>query len=143
MNSPREEFLSRVDHKSTGRDHGAFRVPTRRDRTMSGTWRELADGRLLIHDFGGETTDNILAAIGLEIGDLFPERTDHQARPERRPFPALDVLRAVAFEAIVVRCAASAIRSGAALTRIDDERLTIAVSRLQSAADLAGGARHG
>lgn len=142
MTSPREEFLSRVDHKSTGRDHGAFRVPTRRDRTMSGTWRELADGRLLVFDHGGESVDNILAAIGLEIGDLFPERSSHQARPERRPFPALDVLRAVAFEAIVVRVAASAVRSGVPLTPTDDERLAVAVGRLQSAVDLAGGVRH-
>ena len=59
--SPRDKFLSLVDHKTTGRDHGVFRVPTRRDRTMSGTWRELDDGRLLIHDFGGEPTQNTVA----------------------------------------------------------------------------------
>lgn len=141
--TPRDKFLNLVDHKTTGRDHGMFRVPTRADKTMSGTWRELGDGRLLVHDFGGDSVDSILGAIGLEIGDLFPERAEHQVKPERRAFPALDVLRAIAFEACVVLTAAAAVREGKPLTRVDDERLALACGRLQSAVDAAGGARHG
>lgn len=140
--TPREKFLSLVDHKATGRDHGMFRVPTRRDRTMSGTWRELADGRLLIHDFGGESVDNILGAIGLQIGDLFPDRLDDHRPRERRPFPAADVLRAIGFEALVVMTAAASVRNGDPLTRTDHDRLGVAVGRIQQALNLAG-VRHG
>ena len=140
--SPRDKFLSLVDHKTTGRDHGMFRVPTRRDRTMSGTWRELDDGRLLIHDFGGEPTQNILASLGLSIEDLFPERVDGHLPRERRSFPAADVLRALAFEALVVLAAAAAIRSSAALSSADRDRLAVAVGRIQTGLNLAG-VRHG
>lgn len=140
--SPRDKFLSLVDHKTTGRDHGMFRVPTRRDRTMSGTWRELDDGRLLIHDFGGEPTQNILAAVGLSIEDLFTERVDGHLPRERRPFPAADVLRALAFEALVILAAAAAIRSSAALSGADRDRLAVAVGRIQTGLNLAG-VRHG
>ena len=140
--SPRDKFLSLVDHKTIGRDHGMFRIPTRRDKTMSGTWRELGDGRLLIHDFGGEPTPNILAAIGLSIEDLFPERLDGHLPRERRPFPAADVLRALAFEALVILAAAAAIRSSAALTGADRDRLAVAVGRIQTGLNLAG-VRHG
>ena len=138
MSAPVDIFLSLVEHKRTGRDHGLFRVPTRDDKRMSGTWRELSDGRLLIHDFGGHSTIDILAAIGLDVTDLFPERTTHQPRPERRPFPASDVLRAVAFEAVVVKCAAARIRIGEPLIRQDHERLGLAVERLRNAVDAAG-----
>jgi len=140
--SPRDKFLSLVDHKTTGRDHGVFRVPTRRDRTMSGTWRELDDGRLLIHDFGGEPTQNILASLGLSIEDLFPERVDGHLLRERRPFPAADVLRALAFEALVILAAAAAIRSSAALSGADRDRLAVAVGRIHTGLSLAG-VRHG
>ncbi len=138
----REKFLALVDHKTTGRDHGMFRVPTRRDKNMSGTWRELPDGRLLIHDFGGESVDTILAAIGLTLSDLFPERIDDYQPKERRPFPAADVLRAVGFEALVVLMAATSIRKGEPLSRQDNDRLLVSVQRLQSALTLAG-VRHG
>jgi hypothetical protein len=140
--TPREKFLSLVDHKATGRDHGMFRVPTRRDRTMSGTWRELADGRLLIHDFGGESVDNILGAIGLQIGDLFPDRLDDHRPRERRPFPAADVLRAIGFELTVALFAVQAVCSGRPLSDADHERLRTAYTRIQQAVNLAG-VRHG
>lgn len=140
--TPREKFLSLVDHKATGRDHGMFRVPTRRDRTMSGTWRELADGRLLIHDFGGESVDNILGAIGLQIGDLFPDRLDDHRPRERRPFPAADVLRAIGFELTVALFAVQAVCNGRPLSDADQERLRTAYTRIQKALNLAG-VRHG
>ena len=43
--TPLEKFTSRVDHKFTGQDHGIFRVPTRNDRRMSGTFKVEDDGR--------------------------------------------------------------------------------------------------
>lgn len=105
------------------------------------TIRLLDDGRILLHDFGGDSAAEILDSLGLDWGALFPPDAKHQVKPERRPFPALDILRAVAFEALVVMAAASAIRRGDPLTRVDDDRLAEACGRLQSAVDIAGG-RH-
>ncbi len=41
-----EKFLSRVEHKQTGSGRWQFRVPTRKDRHMSGALREPEDGRI-------------------------------------------------------------------------------------------------
>lgn len=138
--SARDKFLALVDHKITGRDHGLFRVPTREDRTMSGTWRELDDGRLLIHDHGGDNVHEIVAAVGLELSDLFPPSpAGHRpGKPERRPFPAVDVLRCVAFETLVVSAAAAALLAGEPFGPAERERLILAASRIQGALSAAG-----
>jgi hypothetical protein len=82
----------------------------------------------------------IVAAVGLQISDLFPPRpAGHRHAPERRPFPASDCLRAVAFEALVVSATAVAMLAG---EPFDRERLILATSRIQSALS-ASGANHG
>lgn len=137
-----DNLLSRLERvKRTGPSSWIASCPTRDDKHPSMTIRALDDGRILLHDFGGDSAAEILDALGLDWSALFPPDTKHQAKPERRPFPAMDVLRAVAFEALVVLAAASAVREGRPLTRVDDERLALACGRLQSAVDVAGG-RH-
>lgn len=138
MTTPLERFLALVKHRRTGPDHGVFHVPTRKDRHPSGTWRELPDGRLLIWDHGGGSIEEILGAIGLELADLFPKEPEFQSRPERRPFNPADVLRAIAFEALVVLAVAGRLSQGEALPQGDRDRLTLAVSRLQAATRGAG-----
>ena len=133
--SPRDKFLALVDHRTTGRDHGDFRLPTRDDRNMSGTWRECDDGRLLIHDHGGDSAQEILAAVGLRMEDLYPEPITGRARPERRPFPAADCLRAVTFETAVVLATAAAMLAG---EPVDRERLALAAERINGALTAAG-----
>lgn len=140
-----DALLSRLDRvKRTGPNTWLASCPTRDDKHPSMTIRELDDGRILIHDFGGDSPAEILAAIGLTFDALFPEpiRTMTAGKPERRPFPAADVLRAIAFEALVVGVAASAMLAGEPLNTVDRERLMLAVSRIQAALD-AGGLNHG
>lgn len=139
MSTPAEKFLSRVDGvKQTGPGRWIFRVPTRKDKRPSGSARELDDGRLLIHDFAGDSVPDMLAAIGLEMSDLFPEQMDSGKRPERRPFPAMDALRCVAFECLVVTAAAAALATGQPLSSVDRERLLVAAERIRGAANGAG-----
>lgn len=137
--TPAEKFLSRVEGvRQTGPGRWIFRVPTRKDKRASGSARELDDGRLLIHDFAGESAESILAAIGLEMLDLFPELLIDHGKRERRPFLATDALRCVAFEALVVAAAAAAMATGEPLSSVDRERLMVAAERLTSAATKAG-----
>lgn len=75
------------------------------DKSPSLTIRETGDGRVLVHCFGGCSVEEVLAAVGLTFADLFPPRETHHSKPERRPFPAADVLRAIGFESIVVAAA--------------------------------------
>lgn len=49
------------------------RCPAHEDRSPSLAIRELPDGRILLHDFGGCDTEAILEALQLQFSDLFPE----------------------------------------------------------------------
>ncbi len=136
-----ETFLSRVRHKRTGPNTYVFHSPTRADKHPSGTLRVLDDGRVLICDHGGDSTAEILAAVGLTFADLYPERLGsdrYVIKGERRPFPAADVLRAVAFEAFVIATIGAAIHSGKPVSQQDRERLMIAVGRVQAALTAGG-----
>ena len=137
MSTPAEIFLSRVEGvRQTGPGRWIFRVPTRNDKRPSGSVRELDDGRLLIHDFAGDSVQNILAAIGLDMSDLYPEKLS-DGKAERRPFGALEALRCVSFEALVVAAAANALAAGKALSEIDRGRIVLAAERLIHAAEVA------
>lgn len=134
-----ETFLSRVEGvRQTGPGRWVFRVPTRKDKRPSGSARELEDGRLLIHDFGGDSAADILAAVGLSLSDLYPDAIAAHAKSERRPFLASDALRCVAFEALVCAAAAKILAAGKPLSSEDCERLLVAANRLNSAATVAG-----
>lgn len=105
---------------------------------MSGALRELDDGRMLIHDFGGDSVSEIMSAVGLTLEDLFPGKGPHHGKPERRPFPAADVLRCIAFEALVVATAGAALLAGHPFSAMDRERLVLAVSRIHAAVRAGG-----
>lgn len=141
MTSPADKFLSLVPHRFTGKDHGVFKSPTRDDRKWSCTFRILSDDRLLIHDHGGDSAQEILAAVGLTLEDLFPEPITARGKPERRPFPAADCLRAVAFEGAVILSVGAQLLQG---KPFDRERLLIALERINGALSAAGlGVKHG
>lgn len=133
-----ELLISKLDKvKQTGPARWIACCPARDDKHPSMTIRELDDGRVLIHDFGGSTVNEILDAIGLDISDLFPPRQTY-GKPERRPFPAADVLRAIGYEALVVCAAAVTMMSGEPFTQVDRDRLILAASRIQSGLTAAG-----
>ena len=139
MTTPAEKFLSRVEGvRQTGPGRWIFRVPTRKDKRPSGSARELPDGRLLIHDFAGDSAIDILAAVGLEMTDLYPETITNHGQSERRPFFSTDTLRCVAFEALVASAAAAALATGEPLSSVDRERLLVAAERLSNAATRVG-----
>lgn len=140
-------LLEKLDGvRRTGAGRWMARCPAHQDKRPSLSVRELDDGRVLVHCFShGCTAHEIVSAVGLEISDLFPPRPEdpaHAGKPERRPFPAADVLRAVAFEALVVSCAAATMATGEPLALADRERLKLAASRIQDALR-AGGLSHG
>ena len=136
-------LLSRVDHvKKTGAGRWLARCPAHEDKSPSLSVRELDDSRILVHCFAGCSVEEILAAVDLEFDALFPDRLIEHGKPERRPFPAADVLRAIGFEALVIASTGVSLLSGHPLSPVDRERLILAVSRIQSALT-AGGLDHG
>lgn len=136
-----DTLLSRLDKvKRTGKGTWIACCPAHEDKRPSLSIRETDDGRILLHDFSGNcSAAEIVAAVGLDLSDLFPERpAGHRHPPERRPFPAVDVLRCIAFEALVVSAAAVTLLAGKPFGPDERERLILAASRIQSALSASG-----
>ena len=131
-----------LDHlegvRATGPRGWVAQCPAHHDKTPSLSVRELPDGRVLVHCFAGCNVHDILAAVGLSLWDLFPERLGDNLRREREPFPARNVLKTLGHETLVVLMAASTVAQGGALDSDNLDRLTLAVRRIREAVDLAG-----
>ena len=137
-----EKLLSRLPRvKRTGPGKRIASCPTREDKSPSLAIREMDDGTILLHDFGGDSVEAILGAIGLSFADLYPDRPDHVAKPVRRPFNASDVLSLVAFESTVAVVVVSDVVHGKEVTDQDFERLLVAAQRLGNAAEVCNGSR--
>lgn len=141
QNSPIDQLLSRLERvKQTGPGQWIARCPGHQDKSPSLSVKQCDDGTILLHDFGGCSPADILAAVGLELADLFPKRLKPRTTEERKAAlqafkrdswrAALGVL---AREATVVGCAAGMLRQGHGLTAEDDNRLTLAMQRIDDA----------
>jgi len=134
-----EELISHLDGvRRTGTGRWLAKCPAHDDRTASLAIRELDDGRVLLHDFAGCDAEHVLSAVGLTFDALFPDRPIRERKPERRPFPAADVLRAISLEALLVVLAASDIANGKLLSEFDLERLRVASARISAAVEESG-----
>ena len=71
--SPAEHLVDRLSAKRNGAGWIA-KCPAHDDRQPSLSINEGADGRVLLKCFAGCTTENIVAAIGLTMRDLFPNQ---------------------------------------------------------------------
>lgn len=125
-------LLSRLSKvRQTAPDKWIACCPAHADRTPSLTIRLLADGRILVHDFGGCGAADVMEAIGLATSDLF-ERPLNDTKPVSHPFTALDALRALRREAAIV---AMSIGDFSAGDKIDLPRLQLAADRIADAAE--------
>ena len=113
--------------------------PAHADKTPSLAIREIDGDRILLHCFSGCSVHEIVAAAGMEISDLFPEKPPvYDGRPtrERRPFSAEDAIRCLAFESQIVRLAAERALSRQPMTGEDTARLALASQRISTALEV-------
>ena len=133
-----DNLISKLDNvRRTGPGKWQACCPAHDDRGPSLSITEGDDGRVLVHCFAGCSVHEIVAAVGLDIADLFPPR-ESSGKPMRRPFPAADVLRAIAHEALVVAAAARTMANQGQLSPDDIGRLIEAASRIQAGVTAAG-----
>jgi len=120
--------------------NGSFTAccPAHDDKSPSLAVRETQDGRVLLHCFGGCSVEDVLGAIGLEIGDLFPEQAAHHQPKVKPKFYATDLLRIIYKEALIVSLVAMDIHQGRVVPDEDRERLLLAKERILEALDHAG-----
>jgi hypothetical protein len=99
------------------------------------------DGRVLMHCFAGCSPQDVLAAVGLTVADLFVRRIDSDMTPaQRRELrehakqsqwrAALDCLQ---LEIGVVHIAARQLAAGQSLNPDDLQRMNVAVDRIRDA----------
>jgi len=144
-NSTRPDVYAILDRLDKVKENGPGRwlacCPAHHDRSPSLAVRETPDGTILMKCFAECPTADVLAAVGLELKDLFPQRDrdDYHAskRPGERWVPR-DVLAAVAREALIALLAAEAVHSGTLLSDDDRDRLAVAAGRLRAAAREVG-----
>ena len=128
-------LLSRFSKvKSTGRNSWLACCPAHDDRSPSLSIKEEADGHILLHCFAGCSAIDVVGAIGVDIGDLFPEEVQHKA-PVRKKFYATDILQAIKFESQIVLLAAFELKKNKPLDETDLQRLQLAYERIREAVD--------
>jgi len=135
-----ESLLSRLDRvKETGRGRWLACCPSHNDRNPSLSVRETDEGVILIKCWSGCGANEVVASVGLEMHDLFPNSPKNQPslKPHKKWIPR-DVIKALSDETFVVVLAASAVLARRKLSEADYERLLLASNRIDVAAQEVG-----
>ena len=91
---------------------------------------------MLLHDFGGCEVGDVLAAVGLTVADLFPQRLpDNRYAPSHSRIPARDLLQIISGETSIVAIIAADIIAKKTISDTDWQRLALAASRIGKARD--------
>lgn len=132
-----ENILTRLE-KVKGRN-GAYVAccPAHNDKSPSLAIREVEDGRILLKCFGGCSVQEIMGAIGMEMGDLFPDVNKDLPVIKKRYY-ASDLLKVIEFEAWVVSVAAYTMSTGKQLSDTDKTRMKVAQARIMEAVKYVG-----
>lgn len=126
--------LERVKQTAPGR--WLAHCPAHADRSPSLSIRELDDGRVLLHDFGGCEVGDVLAAVGLAMSDLFPRRlTEHCYPASHSRIPARDLLEIISQEVSVVAIIAADVLANKTVNEADWQRFAKAAARIGRARD--------
>jgi hypothetical protein len=138
-----DDILPRLEKvKRTGKGNWLACCPAHEDRSPSLTIREEPDGRILVKCFAECAFEDIVNAVGLGWEPWFPPKQPEDFKPAvKRPFPAGDVLEALAAESLLVAVAACNLGNGFDLTNGDKERLILAMNRIDEGRRLALGVR--
>ncbi len=133
--SPVETFVSRLECvRQRGAGQWSACCPAHPDNGPSLSIREVDEGRVLLHCFAGCHVDQIVAAVGLELTDLFPPRPQGgrgtSPLKRRHLLGAGQALELLAGESNLVAVAASNIAHGVALGDADRARVLQAAGRI-------------
>lgn len=136
-----ERLLERLERvRETGSETWVACCPAHDDKSPSLSIKH-ADERVLVHCFAGCAVEDILAAVGLRLADLFDKPLERHLPPlkrrqRRRLDQALDALRALRVETMIVVLAADRMASRYALSPADQDRLHQAHQRIMAAHDV-------
>lgn len=131
--TPIENTLSRLEKvKQRQPNQWAACCPAHDDKGPSLSVRETPDGAVLLHCFAGCEVREVVAAIDLELHDLYTLRDAIPGAPKKiaKLLTAGQALELLATEAMVVFASAATLLNGRALTIADKDRLLASVGRI-------------
>ena len=129
------QLLDRLEaSRATGSGRWVAKCPAHEDRSPSLSVRELDDGTVLVKCFAGCGATDVVAAVGLELRDLYPKRpVEHRRKASRAWLDARDVLNCIALECEVIAITASDLASGRPVEPGDADRIAQAAGRVRRA----------
>ena len=124
--------------KDVGAGRWIARCPAHEDQRPSLSIRKVDDGRILLHDFAGCSAADVVAAVGLELSDIFPERPTYYGGAIRPNYfhAAREALKLQGLQALTVAIAAENLARGIRLTEEDRDLLLTAAQRFRTAAQM-------
>jgi len=139
--TPAEKFVQRLGKVKGRNGSWTAQCPAHEDKSPSLSIRETEDGRVLVHCFGGCDVSAVVGAVGMDLTDLFPERSErydgNTTKQVKPAFYASDLLRIASFECLVVMIAAYDMRRGKKLSESDMDRLQVAQQRIEEVVQYA------
>ena len=130
--------LERVHKSAADRWRAICPAHVSKHKTQSLAIRELGDGTLLLKCFAGCEASEIVAAVGLEVRDLFPR--DHLPAHEGRRAQSSkywhslrEAMQTLAGDAFFVVLAAEETAKGEPLSEDDRNRVALAAGRIRAA----------
>ena len=118
--------------------------PAHADKGPSLSVRETPEGAVLLYCFAGCSVGAVVAALGLDMSDLFPPRHVTGNEPKRTPrlLTAGQALELLDREAHLVAVAAANVLHGVVLNQNDLTRITQAAGRIHWLHDESTGGAH-
>jgi len=127
-----DEFLSKLNKvRSHGKGKWVAICPAHADRSPSLSIAEGDDGRVLVHCFALCPVSDVVAAVGMNLSDLMPEREIDDPRPKRMKFLGSQVMDSLALQSLIVATAGADIAAGKELSAEDRKAVAQAAAAIQ------------
>jgi len=110
--------------------------PAHDDKSPSLSVKETEDGCILIHCFAGCAPCDVLAAVDLELSDLFPEKLEPRKGSQPK-WNSRDLLLVVRNEATLIGCTIGRLLDRGALSDSELHRVSLAVQRIHKVLEVA------
>lgn len=133
-----DTLIARLDKvKATGPAAWVASCPAHEDKRPSLSIKQV-DDRTLIHCWAGCGAADVMAAVGLELRDLFERRhTDTYVAPRRPPLPSSrELVALLEYDIAVIDIAAGTLERGVALTPDDSAALINAIADIRRILDV-------
>lgn len=134
-----DRLLVRLQNvKRAGQQRWTACCPAHEDARPSLSVRLAPDGVVLLHCFAGCSADEVVTAVNMELGELFPEPSPgvHRRAKLVKPWNLNDVVRSLALDALTIVQLSNIMLRGEALEPSAHAALVLAAARFLAAEGL-------